>query len=79
MARTRAERRHHVRRVKANRSKYWTWEPKDKKALGMLSRTPCICSCWMCGHQRKGHGPNMQERRAIVAAVSQKKEVLMRS
>lgn len=24
-----------------------------------------VCSCWMCGHQRKWHGPNMQELRGL--------------
>ncbi|EOK4394870.1 hypothetical protein ACM5YS_004696 [Escherichia coli] len=33
-------------------------------AIGMVARTPCLCSCWMCGHQRQHYGQSMQERRA---------------
>lgn len=63
MARNKAERRHHARRVKANRKKYWSWEPKTPKQLGILSRTPCLCSCWMCGNQRKRWGLSIGEQR----------------
>lgn len=28
----------------------------DKGIIGRVATTPCNCSCWMCGHQRKGHG-----------------------
>lgn len=51
----RALRRHHWQRVKNNRKKYWTVFPHEEspKRLGIITTTPCICSCWMCGNPRK--------------------------
>ncbi|UGO56076.1 hypothetical protein JLBYU40_61 [Escherichia phage JLBYU40] len=51
----RALRRHHRQRVKNNRKKYWTVFPHEEspKRLGIVTTTPCICSCWMCGNPRK--------------------------
>ncbi|AAS77102.1 hypothetical protein T5.055 [Escherichia phage T5] len=50
----RALRRHHRQRVKNNRKKYWTVFPHEgPKRLGIITTTPCICSCWMCGNPRK--------------------------
>ncbi|VUF55119.1 Phage protein [Escherichia phage T5_ev219] len=51
----RALRRHHRQRVKNNRKKYWTVFPHEEspKRLGIITTTPCICSCWMCGNPRK--------------------------
>lgn len=60
----RALRRHHVRRLKLKRAHYVMASAGDPKALGMVSRTACMCSCWICGHRRYYHGPSMQERRA---------------
>jgi hypothetical protein len=50
-----ALRRHHRQRVKNNRKKYWTVFPhkESPKRLGIVTTTPCICSCWMCGNPRK--------------------------
>ena len=50
-----ALRRHHRQRVKNNRKKYWTVFPHEEspKRLGIITTTPCICSCWMCGNPRK--------------------------
>ena len=62
----RSERRHHARRLKAKRCRYNNSGDGSPAAVGMVARTPCLCSCWMCGHQREHHGPNMQERRAAV-------------
>ncbi|OWE71138.1 hypothetical protein A8M61_26075, partial [Escherichia coli] len=36
----------------------------SKKASGICFRTPCICSCWMCGHRRYHNGPRVSEIRA---------------
>lgn len=33
--------------------KYWSWDDKDPRRLGMLLHTPRMCSCWMCGNERK--------------------------
>ncbi|WCZ57118.1 hypothetical protein K15_053 [Salmonella phage Kenya-K15] len=54
----RALRRHHRQRVKNNRKKYWTVFPHEEspKRLGIITTTPCICSCWMCGNPRKYYG-----------------------
>lgn len=51
----RALRRHHRQRVKNNRKKYWTVFPHEEspKRLGIITTTPCICSCWMCGNPHK--------------------------
>ncbi|ATI65438.1 hypothetical protein EDWATA_02415 [Edwardsiella tarda ATCC 23685] len=64
MARTRAERRHHMRRMKQRRRHDNTVGDGCPKHLGRHYKTPCRCSCWMCGHQRYWYGPGMQERRA---------------
>jgi len=61
---TRSERRHHARRVKAKRRHYHNRGDGSAAAIGMVARTPCLCSCWMCGHRRKHEGLTMQERRA---------------
>lgn len=54
----RALRRHHRQRVKNNRKKYWTVFPHEEspKRLGIITTTPCICSCWMCGNPHKYYG-----------------------
>ncbi|EAO9319274.1 hypothetical protein OK94_01280 [Salmonella enterica] len=64
MARTRAQRRHHERRLKAIRRHYNNARSCSSTHVGMVYHTPCSCSCWMCGHQRKNHGMNRQEVRA---------------
>lgn len=61
---TRAQRRHHACRLKAKRARYYNAGTRSPAAIGIVSRTPCLCSCWMCGHQRRHEGMNMQERRA---------------
>ena len=64
MSRTRAQRRHHEQRLKAVRKHYHNANRLSPRHQGKAYHTPCLCSCWMCGHQREGHGPNMQEVRA---------------
>lgn len=57
MENQRAIRRVHVKRLKKNRQGYWgrQWqeEKMSPKHLGMVVHTPAICSCWMCGNDRK--------------------------
>ena len=61
---TRALRRHNQRRVKNNRKNYWGGSAKSSgKTEGKCSRTPCLCSCWMCGNQRKYYGASFSEKR----------------
>lgn len=64
MSRTRAERRHHEWRLKAIRKHYHNVQSATAVYRGKVYLTPCQCSCWMCGHQRKFHGMNIQERKA---------------
>lgn len=64
MTRNRAERRHHMVRLKKIRCRYRTAGDGSKKVSGICFRTPCICSCWMCGHRRYHNGPRVSEIRA---------------
>jgi hypothetical protein len=54
----RAERRHQLARIKAKRKGYWYGYPAEMtpKRLGMVSQTPALCSCHMCGNPRKFFG-----------------------
>jgi hypothetical protein len=37
------------------------------RRVGLYSRTPKVCSCFMCGNPRRFHGePTIQERRALL-------------
>ena len=70
--RSRAFRRHQAernmrRRLSEDRNQHygdlncpcWT----DPRVMARFKEQPKLCSCWMCGHQRKIYGPTMQERR----------------
>lgn len=63
----RAERRHHIERLKQKRRFYWGCArdlAKEPKQLSMAVDTPTPCSCWMCGNARKWFGEaTLQERR----------------
>ena len=62
----RALRRHHLDRVKKKRKHYWHGNAgADPRSAGLCLGTPCLCSCWMCGNQRKYHGLTIQERKSI--------------
>lgn len=52
---TRAIRRHHNARLKQVRKKYYSCrnEPHTPKQLGIYLNTAALCSCWMCGNERK--------------------------
>jgi len=68
----RAERRHHIERLKKKRRYYWygynlNGKPmdKDKRRLGMVVDTPTPCSCHMCGNPRKyWKEKTLQEKKA---------------
>lgn len=64
MARTRAERRHHAARLKRKRATYNNRGAGTPAHIGMVYRTPCCCSCHMCGHPRRINGMGIQELRA---------------
>ncbi|EGG9814467.1 hypothetical protein ID007_004328 [Salmonella enterica] len=68
MARTRAMRRHHMRRMKRNRRHDNANGNGSPNHLGRHYKTPCSCACWQCSHRRLWRGPNIQERRALEAA-----------
>ena len=69
-------RRHHLRRLKKKRSLYWgTQTVGDSRLIGKCSKTPCICSCWMCGNQRKYHGLLFQELKALERFTQEKKHI----
>lgn len=60
----RALRRHHVVRLKkARRWYHGTDQWQNPKWIGKAVHTPQLCSCWMCGNQRKIDGPTVQETR----------------
>ena len=67
----RALRRHHDKRKKAWVRKtlchYFTYVTDlPPRRVGLYSRTPKVCSCFMCGNPRRFHQePSIQERRAI--------------
>lgn len=59
-----AIRRHHATRLKKVRKLYWHWNDKTPRQLGILVNTPTVCSCWMCGNDRKYlNEKTVQERR----------------
>ncbi|EAM8271224.1 hypothetical protein DCT84_001620 [Salmonella enterica subsp. enterica serovar Glostrup] len=64
MARSRAERRHQMCRMKRKRRHDNANGDGSPKHLGLHYKTPCSCSCWLCGHRRDWYGPGMQELRA---------------
>lgn len=55
----RALRRHHLKRIKQNRSNYYSLAESEldaeskKKMLGRIANTAKLCSCWACGNPRK--------------------------
>ena len=56
---SRALRRHHRARLKANRASYnsnLTCEGMDQGRAIRLVNTACHCSCWMCGNPRNYFG-----------------------
>lgn len=62
MSRTRAERRHHERRIKQKRRLYFhAFASMSPRMVGIIARTPTSCSCPMCGNQREHHGMSWQE------------------
>lgn len=68
----RALRRHHAERLKKARRFYHgrdlSYEPRT---LGFVLHTPQVCSCWMCGNQRKHAGRTRAELRHFVNFVEE--------
>jgi len=65
----RAIRRHHRARIILNRKNfYWWWtsgngqDEKTPRQLGILVRTPCMCSCIACMNQRHVRGRDHRTR-----------------
>ncbi|EGR2692171.1 hypothetical protein D5E81_24530 [Vibrio parahaemolyticus] len=64
----RALRRHHLQRVKSNRKTYWGNSANiSSRRLGICVSTPCVCSCWMCGNQRKHYGLSFSDQKRSLA------------
>lgn len=62
----RSIRRHHVDRLKKNRSHYWLGyhSSMTDKQLGIVVSTPQVCSGHCCGNPRKWYGEKtIQERK----------------
>ena len=81
--RGRAYRRHKAlskmwRRLKEDRNQHyddldcpcWT----DPKRMAQFKEQPKLCSCWMCGNQRRIYGPTIQERRLSYGEGSEAEE-----
>ncbi len=62
-----AQRRHHIERLKKKRQSYWGRDlTKEPKYLSMVVSTPKVGStCLCCMNQRKVEGLTIQERKAI--------------
>lgn len=67
-----ALRRHHNKRLKKKRGNYGglPYSYTDQWA-GRRFQTPCVCSCCMCGNQRKHHGLKFQELKALEKATQE--------
>ena len=69
----RALRRYHAHRRKAwvrrmLRHYFMERHALSARRVGMYSKTPKICSCFMCGNPRRFRGElTLQERRAMLA------------
>ncbi len=65
-------RRHHNQRLKKKRHAYGCllYAYSDRWA-GRYFQTPCVCSCRMCGNQRKHHGLKFQELKALEKATKE--------
>lgn len=65
----RAIRRHHIARLKRNRSDYWAGYAKSSKRIsGIVVNTPHPCSGHLCSNPRKISGGTMQEKRSDTKA-----------
>lgn len=71
---SRSVRRHHMERIKCNRSIYNGYPRFDgvsdkamsARALGKVANTAKACGCWMCSRPRKMFGERtMQEQRQM--------------
>lgn len=63
MTRNRAERRHHMARLKKS-AVVIAQQATEAKSIRCLLSYSCMCSCWMCGHRRYHNGPRVSEIRA---------------
>jgi hypothetical protein len=73
-AASRSVRRHHLERLKKNRSTYWGYPRHDgvkekamsERTLGIVAQTPKACGCWMCSRPRKVFAERtMQEQKQM--------------
>jgi hypothetical protein len=62
----RAQRRHHVARLKRVCAGWLARDVRESpRHLGKRVTTPAPCSCWMCGNKRRHEGLTIQELRDI--------------
>lgn len=54
---SRAERRHHLARMKAKAKRVY---PDNYKAIKYANHLK-VCSCFLCGNARKHYGPKLKE------------------
>lgn len=74
----RALRRHHRLRLWKKRREYLlALFASHPKRVTQLINTPCVCSCWLCGHSRRHFGPGSQELRQLRHSSWQLTEVGM--
>lgn len=50
---SKAENKHHEKRLKKKRSKYMRCEGGSEKRKGKVYQTPAECSCFVCRHPKK--------------------------
>lgn len=64
----RAERRHHIERLKEARKTYWGYGRRgatmNPRQLGAVTQHPQSCSCLGCGNERR-HWGNSKEARKL--------------
>lgn len=69
---TRAERRHHLERLRYKRGRHAGRDLRhSRRELGKALASPCPCSCYLCGNTRHHHGPTLQEARAADTMAQQ--------
>lgn len=61
----RALRRHHARRIKNKRKDHWFTGEKTPAQLGVLAKTPAICSCIRCGNPRRQQVGSQRSRKTL--------------
>lgn len=73
---SRAQRRHHARRLKRKRAKYWGGGDLGPRYNGVRYTSPqCQSNCMCCMNQRKLYGATRQERLSEIKQKEQEQEI----